>query len=344
MNIASLKENRVVLVVFAILQTVAFGGIMYGWAGVAGGLLIAHPSQGGAGLTLDQTTNIFAMLASVSSFSPLLLGIVLDKYGPRTTTFLSNIIVGIGIQILACARSYIMFAIGACTIAFGGPGIQASVVSFCNLFPENQFFVLSLISGSISASFAILPIFEMMWERYGIGYRTMFQSFIGVVVLGAVGSLLLMPNKPFEDADNNIDDGKDELLLHDSSRTPPASPQSVTPFIYAPSPERLVMESTQHFTHLAEQPLNSFLRKDPKHELTRHASFALSKKAIEKGQLSYVSLKDLPFMQQVTSGSYIRSLIVFVTTCFFANFYIATITTEVRPYLSPCSCVRKVIV
>ena len=326
-----LKENRCLLVSFGILQTSCVSGIMFGWAGVAGSLLIADAQDGGAGLTLEQTTAIFAMVASTASFSPLALGIVLDKYGPRVASVLSNIIIGIGMQTIACAHSYTAFAVGACTVAFGGPGIQSSVISFANLFPENQFFVLCCVNGSISNSFAVLPIFGMLWESYGIGFRVMFQTYLVLVILSAIGSLLLLPDAPFEEMDDF-----DDLQLQD---TDTSSPLVVSrPIRYQPSPEKLIMESTKH-SHLIEQPLDSFLRQDPLHELERHESFVLSKKAFQKGELQYMSLKDMPFLRQLTSGSFIRTLVVFVATSFFANFYIASITTEVsRDSVAFCQC------
>jgi MFS family permease len=254
------------------------------------------------------------MAAFFASFSSLPLGIVLDHWGPRVASFLSNVIIGTGIQTMASARSYTVFAAGTCLTAFGGPGVQMSVVHLANLFPDNLFFVMSLIYGSISCSFAILPIFSMLWETYGIGIRPMFQAYMFVVFASASGSLLLFPDLPYEAEDP----GLNELLLTPKTRT--------TPFPSA-SPQKLVKESTKH-THLIEQPLDSYLRKN-EGQLNRHESFLVSKKALEKGKISLVSLKDSPFGKQFTSGSYIRILVIFVATSFFANFYIASITTEV---------------
>lgn len=313
---------------------------MFGWAGIAGTLLVAPPSQGGAGLTMDQTTNIFAMVASTSMFSPLLMGIVLDKYGPRVESVISNIIIGIGIQTIALAESYATFAVGACTVAFGGPGIQAAVVSFSNLFPDTRYFVMSTVNGSIAISFAILPVFNLFWEVFGIGYRTMFQSYLLVVILSGIGSFLLLPDEPFESIGDEDDLAALLLRQEDGPFDSGAHLQSqkvITPLMdQVLTPAELVMESTKHVNNLTEQPLCSFLRDDPCHQLVRQESFVLSKKAIEKGLPSLVSLKDLPFLQQMTSGSYIRTLIVFVAASFTANFYIDSITTEVSP---SCRCI-----
>ena len=156
----------------------------------------------------------------------------------------------------------------------------------------------------------------------------------------ALDHCYLLPDEPFESIKEDDDLG--DLLLaqqqEHSYTTLPESPPTtklITPrsMQQVMSPEKLVLESVNHVNHLYEQPLNSFLRSDPHRNLERHESFVLSKKAIEKGMPGLVSLKDLPFMGQVTSGSYIRSLTVFVVTSFFANFYIAAITTEVSTSL-----------
>jgi MFS family permease len=306
--------RRKLLVAFAVLQNVFVGGIVFGWAGIAGTVLIAPEQDGGAGLTLDQTTDIFAMAAFFASFSSLPLGIVLDKWGPRVASFLSIVIIGIGIQTMASARSYKAFAAGTCLTAFGGPGVQMSTVHLANLFPDNLFFVMSFVNGSISCSFAILPIFSMLWETYGIGIRPMFQAYLLVVFASALGSLLFWPDSPYETDDS----GLNELLLTPKTRRTPFPPAS---------PQKMVKESTKH-THLIEQPLDSYLRSNES-KLNRHESFLVSRKALEEGQVSLVGLKDSPFRKQLASGSYIRMLVIFVATSFFANFYIASITTEV---------------
>ena len=307
-------RRKKLLVAFAILQNVFVGGIVFGWAGIAGTLLIAPTKDGGAGLTLNQTTDIFAMAAFFASFSSLPLGVVLDRWGPRVASFLSNIIIALGVQTMASAHSCTAFGVGTCMIAFGGPGIQSSVVHLANLFPDNLFFVMTFVNGSICCSFAILPLFGILWETYGVGIGSMFQAYLLVVLFSALGSLMLWPDSPYE-IDNS---GLNELLLTPTIRKTPFPPAS---------PQKLVKESTQH-THLIEQPLDSYLRSNGV-QLSRHESFLVSRKALEKGIVSLVSLKDLPFRKQLTSGSYIRMLVLFIATSFFANFYIASITTEV---------------
>lgn len=311
----SMDGRRKLLVAFAVLQNVLVGGIVFGWAGIAGTLLIAPEKDGGAGLTLDQTTDIFAMAAFFASFSSLPLGVVFDKWGPRVASFLANVIIGLGVQTMASARSYTAFGVGTCMIAFGGPGIQTSIVHLANLFPENQFFVMSFVNGSICCSFAILPLFAFLWETYGVGISAMFQAYLLVVLFSALGSLMLWPDSPYEIENSDLN----ELLLAPTISQMPLPPAS---------PQKLVKESTKH-THLIEQSLDSYLRSNGD-QLSRHESFLVSRKALEKGVVSLVSLKDLPFWKQLTSGSYIRMLVLFIATSFFANFYIASITAEVR--------------
>jgi hypothetical protein len=190
-------------------------------------------------------------------------------------------------------------------MAFGGPGIQVSIVHLANLFPENQFLTLSFLNGTISISFAVLAGFDYLWETYAVSYRSLFEYYSLLIVLSLIASVLYWPDKPFE------------------------APQKRASI--SPSAEDDYIEACTAYQHLMEQPLDSYLRTDPHHrELQRSMSYIFSEKAIESGNVNLVSLKDQPFHKQLMSGTYIRALLCFITSCFLANFYVGSISTEVR--------------
>jgi hypothetical protein len=194
-------------------------------------------------------------------------------------------------------------------IAFGGPGIQSSVMHIGNLFPDSRFLVMSCLGGSVAIGFNILPAFGTLWTLYGIGLRPMFASYVFVVLLSTVVSLLLCPDETFE-----LEERYDELELNSNGS-------------YQPTPAREVFLAASH-SHLLEAPIGSSMPSNSHHQLNRNDSFMVSKDALDIGKLELVKSKDRPFYKQLFSWMYLRILLVFIATSFQASFVVASLATE----------------
>lgn len=303
------QQQRLFLVVVACVQTMLCAGIIFGWASVAGTLLVAPFEDGGANLTMDETISIFAVAASIFAVSSLFLGYALDTQGPRICSLLAHLFILVGCNTVASAISYRGFLIGTSLMAFGGPGIQLAVFHLANLFPDQQFTVMSCISGSVTISFVVFPIFDLLWERYGIGFRIMFRSYLIVIAFSALATQLLWPDEPYETTTRR--DEPDEKQRSDNGG----------------SPESAFVGAASH-THFVEAPLGSYLRSNSRHQMSRHQSFHQSVRGMLTGNYSTLSIKDQPFWCQLFSGVFTRILLVFCCTSFMANFYVAALPTE----------------
>ena len=150
------QTHRIALAVLACLQNSLVGGLVYGWASLNSTLLTTEPfPRGGCGLTLADTTVIFAMASCTGMASTLLLGFCLDRFGPRVCSVTSHVAIAAGCQLFAASTAFTGFALATCLIAFGGPGIQVSIVHLANLFPKNQFTALAMLNGTISISMSV---------------------------------------------------------------------------------------------------------------------------------------------------------------------------------------------
>ena len=321
--------QRGCLATFACLQNALVGGIVFGWASIDRTLLIASRDDGGPGLTPMQTTTIFSWASCIAMFSSLGMGWVLDRYGPRTASVACNLCVGLGCGIVSRASGFIGVAVGTCMMAFGGPGISSSIVHIANLFPQNQFLVMSVLCGSVTLSFSILDIFGDLWQRYGIGFHSLFGGYTFIMLGSIVGAFCLWPDTPFdqEDSDSyegckyqsNDNDDEGQKLL----QTRPAQI----------SAEQEYVEAILAHHQLCEEPLNAGLRQNLAFGRTRSYLESLEALAVEDRELppfnqSNISLKDQPFWYQVRSQIYLRNLLIFIVTSFFVNFSIASISTE----------------
>jgi MFS family permease len=172
--------------------------LVKGWAAIAGSMLVELPQNGGAGLTLDETTQMFGLAASVNYISPLFLGILLDRFGPRCCSVVSNSFVAVGCFVFAVSQQFSTFTFGICLVAFGGPGAQTSLIHLGNLFPERRFFVMGCVAETITLSFAIFPLMDVLWQTTQLGFRDLFGGLSAMVAVSAVCSFLLWPDQPYE--------------------------------------------------------------------------------------------------------------------------------------------------
>lgn len=312
--------QRSCLAAFACLQNALVGGLVFGWASIDRTLLVAERAKGGAGLAPQETTLIFSWASCVAMLSSLLMGVILDKYGPRTASVVSNLLILAGCQLFAVASSFHVFAIATCMMAFGGPGISSAIVHIANLFPRNQFLVMSCLCGSITFSFSILAVFGNLWETHGLGFRTLFGGYVAVIAASTLGSFFFWSDTPYEKEDSDefykgdygVGLDEEQCLIQQHEITP----------------EQDFVEATLSHHQLLEEPLDSGLRQNLAYGRTR--SYYQSAKAIKNGNMGAISLKDQPFWNQILSKTYLQNLVIFVTTSFFVNFTIASFSTELE--------------
>lgn len=292
---------------------------MFGWASIDRTLLVAGLSKGGTGLTPMETTTIFAWASSIAMVSSLIMGLVLDKYGPRTASVASNLLVGLGCWIFSSSNSFGGFALGTCTMAFGGPGISSAIVHIANLFPRNKFLVQSCLCGSITFSFSILAVFGNLWEHYGTGFRTLFGSYVVVIALSTVGAFCFLPDTPFVQEDS-------DAFVHYSDKISviDRSDKSLLDEERAPLTKQGYVEATELHRTVAYGSTT----------IPIPSSHAEGVESAAGETIDYTpdnittSLKDQAFWNQALSQVYLRNLLIFVVISFFVNFTIASISTE----------------
>ena len=186
------------LFVFAICQNGLLGGTLFGWASIDKTLLSESIEKGGAGLNLNDTTLIFTWASSVGMFSPFLLGMVLDNFGPRTCSFLSNCIIICGFVMFSLSEEFWEFAVGATLIGFGGSGITSSIVHISNLFPGHENMAMGCLTGSVAISFSVFAVFDMIWNQVETTVQEIFLYFASLATAFAIGAFWLFPDEPFE--------------------------------------------------------------------------------------------------------------------------------------------------
>lgn len=162
------------------------------------------------------------MMFTIASFfnflGPLVLGLILDHYGPRICSLVSISLVAVGCLMFSMSDidGFYGFIPGMCLISFGGPGAQSSIIHLSNLFPTRKATATAFITGSFQLSFIIFLVFDQLWSAGQVSYRALFLGYCGVCAVNALVSMLLWPDQPYSYEESvaveEIEDPEDNLV------------------------------------------------------------------------------------------------------------------------------------
>ena len=127
----------------------------------------------------------------------LVIGLVLDHYGPRITGLSSALAFAGGAAVFAVSTtSSVGLTVGYFFIGAGGAGIQLSVQSVAALFPRNRSLVMASLSGAFQFASGAFLVFDLL-HRQGALLQAML--FFHCVVAVCVGGILYaaLPDQPF---------------------------------------------------------------------------------------------------------------------------------------------------
>lgn len=151
------------------------------------------------GLTREYVHVMFTFASFFNFLGPLLLGIVLDLYGPRICSIVSISLIAIGCILFGYSdiESNPMFIPAMCLIAFGGPGAQNAIIHLSNLFPTWKATATAFITGSFQISFFVFVAFEYLWMKSKIDYCRLFIGYSVICAVNIVISVIFWPDKPY---------------------------------------------------------------------------------------------------------------------------------------------------
>jgi len=190
---------RLINILLACFQNMTLGGLLFGWASISGGLLVSSPKEGGPGLTSDYVHMMFVVASFFNMLGPLLLGIVLDMYGPRVCSTVSVLLIACGCLLFGLSEPghVPLFVPAMCLIAFGGPGAQNAIIHLSNLFPRWKATATAFITGSFQLSFIVFLVFDQLWYFMDWNYTHLFVGYCFVCAINLVVSMYMWPDQPY---------------------------------------------------------------------------------------------------------------------------------------------------
>jgi MFS family permease len=190
-----------------------------------------------------------------------------------------------------------LHTLGMCLMAFGGPGVQSSIIHISNLFPSRKATATSVISGCFSLSFAVFLCFSCVWRYTGTPCHQIFFMYSTVPAFFCILTLIAMPDKPF---------ALKEELRHQVEEEPKLAQEWAGKTVRDFERSKLRLPST-------------FRGKVPQSAMSRQDSFS---------RMSPIPLKAAPLATQLCSGSFWRVTVLLMVGSYWANFYIGALPME----------------
>lgn len=147
---------------------------------------------------------MFTLAAVVTNATALLVGSILDNYGPRITGILGSFFIAIASILLAYGKDIVLFdayLIGYIALAFGGPFVFISCFQLSNSFPGRSGLILALLTGCFDTSSALFLFYRIVYQNDYIKNLTLkkfFSFYLIVPVFILLCQLFIMPHESYQ--------------------------------------------------------------------------------------------------------------------------------------------------
>jgi MFS family permease len=143
----------------------------------------------------------FGLIFTIGSWANqggrLFVGIILDRMGPRRTSFACALVCSVGSVIFGLASTTPTFAVGFFCIGVGGAGMQLSLQSASALFPKHRGLVMAMLSGAFQAASSVFLLMETLHRFSDVALRTLMLVYSAALLIAAMICLIIWPMKPF---------------------------------------------------------------------------------------------------------------------------------------------------
>jgi MFS transporter, OFA family, oxalate/formate antiporter len=174
-------------------------GILYAWSIFKDAIKVSIESAAPGAFNWDVASlnDPYAICCLVFAFSMILAGKCQDKFGPRITSFMGGILVGIGLIWISTTTNYLTWILGFGVLAGIGIGFgySAATPPALKWFPPKK---TGLIAGLVVAGFGlasvyIAPLSKYLLGAYGIQKAMLFFGIAFLIVVCLLSMMLINP-------------------------------------------------------------------------------------------------------------------------------------------------------
>lgn len=154
----------------------------------------------------DLRLNFFFSLASTTAnVSALLVGTMLDRYGPRVCYLIGSACLAAGSIIMSLAfqiDEFDGFTIGNFFLALGGTFVFLPSFQIANAFPKYSGTIVALVTGAFDASAAVYLFYRLAYEGTDGAFKphTFFLAYLIVPAAIVVAQLTFLPTENYKTA------------------------------------------------------------------------------------------------------------------------------------------------
>lgn len=183
-----------------VIQTLLTAGIVFGWAS-----LLPILRDEGVDRTPQQFARIFTGGAVGNYVSTLAFGVILDRFGPRSTAIVASLLFSIGCIMCCHEDSFTSLLVGFGLIGFSGPGIQMPTLHLANLFAGNSSsreggsggggaIYMSAQAAAFDGGTAVFAILRMAHRQYNFETSMFFLLYLAIPFWVLLTALFYWPD------------------------------------------------------------------------------------------------------------------------------------------------------
>ncbi|KAF1922482.1 MFS general substrate transporter [Didymella exigua CBS 183.55] len=152
----------------------------------------------------DLRLNFFFSLASTTAnVSALVVGTMLDRYGPRVCYLIGSASLAAGSIIMSLAfqiDEFDGFTIGNFFLALGGTFVFLPSFQIANAFPKYSGMIVALVTGAFDASAAVYLFYRLAYEGTNGAFKpqTFFLAYLIVPIAIVIAQLTFLPTENYK--------------------------------------------------------------------------------------------------------------------------------------------------
>lgn len=161
---------------------------------------------------------MFTVGAVMTNVSALVIGRVLDIYGPRVCGMIGAIFLYLACFIfmfnkaLSKVPMFDPYLIGYASMALGGPFAYISSFQLSNSFPQYSGSILAILTGAFDSSSAVFLFYRIFYNKSGGSFKLdkFFGIYLAVPVFITLAQVLVMPGDSYKTSGDTtlcVDDG-----------------------------------------------------------------------------------------------------------------------------------------
>lgn len=204
------KARRKLQVGTAVVYCLLGAGVVFGYAalkpvlveeGVYRELCTDEELQKGVSVCFEQELRLnfmFTTAAVATNMCALIVGTILDRFGPRVCGIIGSMFIGVGSLLFAYARqldAFDAYVPGYLFLALGGPFIFIPSFQLSNTFPASSGLILSMLTGAFDSSSAVFLFYRLAYERFShiMALRSFFLGYLIVPLFILFAQIFIMP-------------------------------------------------------------------------------------------------------------------------------------------------------